>query len=198
MLKGEGGLPESKAEKVEQIITSDLVQRGKEMLHKLIDRLGEIDRPGESAKDAIRIFRVIENISKHHRELISVMHGGNTFRSKEFGETDLSFGTNFGSGFAASMNQEENFGAQALKGLVEGLKKPKDPGSEIKSLTESLIMARDSFGKDSHIFKKIQARLDHILDERVIPLGTIDLPIEGGQDIPVEIADIPQEESDAE
>jgi hypothetical protein len=179
----EGGLGNDPTAALEKDIATDLLQRGKYMLDKIVYQLEEV-------KDAVRLFRMIENIAKHHRELIAAMHGGDTFKAQH-----ASFGESLGLGYGVG-NQEENFGAQALKGLVEGLK-PKNKSAEIKSLTEALNNAINASPHDGgELAKKIKKRLNQLLDETVIPIGTVDLP--SGGEAEVEIADIPKEESDAE
>jgi hypothetical protein len=169
----EGGLGDDPTAALEKAIAADLLQRGKGMLHKIVGQL-------EDVKDAVRLFRMVENIAKHHRELIAAMHGGDTFKAQNPLFSDLGLGYGVG-------NQEENFGAQALKGLVEGLKKPKDKGAEIKSLTDALNNAINASPHDGgELANKIKKHLNRLLDEKVIPLGTVDLPSAG----PDRIADL--------
>lgn len=171
----EGGLGNDPTVTLETEICEALMERGKEMLAKIVARL-------DNGCDPVRVFRLLENIAKHHRELIAAMHGGDSFRRKNsilgISSGDIDFG-----------NQEENFGAQALKGLVEGLKKPKDPGGEIKALTEALSVA-DKAGMNV-VAEKLHKRLDKLLDESVTTLGTIDLPT--GGEMTVEAVDEKEE-----
>jgi len=189
--KEEGGLGDDPTVALEKDISAALMERGKEMLAKIVARL-------ENGCDPVRVLRLLENIAKHHRELIAALHGGDNFHKKHGGFDSLispssdEIMMSVGSGGTFG-NQEENFGAQALKGLVGALKKPKDTGGEIKALTEALYSA----GKmaEHNLCHKIRKRLDHLLDETVIPLGSVDLP--SGGEARVEVVDEPKEESDA-
>jgi len=162
--KDEGGLKDDSVAKMEKVIASDLAARGKDMLNKLVDAL--------DGDNAVRMLRIIENIAKHHRELIAAMAGGDTFRSK-FATSDDTFGLGGLSVGASYGNQEENFGAQALKGLVEGLKdiRPKNnrQGAEVRDLVEAMDLARSRTDDDSmrNIAMKINEKLTRMLDEDV-------------------------------
>lgn len=179
-----GGLGDDPTVTLEREISATLIERGKEMLAKILVGLNH------NGCDPVRVFRLLENISKHHRELIAALHGGDTFQKKHGGLWGL--GEDGISSMGVYGNQEENFGAQAIKGLVEGLKKPRDKGGEIKSLTEALSVAIN--GGMTALAGKLQDRLDKLLDESVTTLGTIDLP--SGGEATVECVD-EKEETDA-
>ncbi len=163
-----GGLGDDLTVALEEEISTELMERGKGILAKIVARL-------DNGCDPVRVFRLLENIAKHHRELIAALHGGDTFHKKGlFGLGEYNPGYDSPVSFG---NQEENFGAQALKGLVEGLKKPRDKGGEIASLTEALSMATKSRDdKMVALAEKLQKRLNHLLDDDIIPLGTLELP----------------------
>jgi len=163
--KSDGGLGPDPMVEMEKVITSDLVSRGKEMLHVLVGVM--------ESTNAVRILRIIENIAKHHRELIATMNGGDTFQAK-YGQSSLfgsdatiGTGTNFG-------NQEENFGAQALKGIVEGFRgvaegfmNPRKDGRDIKALVEALDLAtsRTNNPKMRMIATKLDQKLNKMIDD---------------------------------
>jgi hypothetical protein len=184
-----GGLGDDPTVALEKEISTALVDRGKEMLAKILVGLNN------NGCDPVRIFRLLENIAKHHRELIAALHGGDSFRRKNSSLFNL--GDSPGYDAPIFGNQEENFGAQALKGLVEGLKKPQDKGGEIKALTEALSRAtsEDSHPSMNMLARKLEKRLEKLLDETVTTLGTIDLPT--GGEATVECVD-EKEETDAE
>lgn len=163
--KDEGGLGTDPMSEVERVITSDLVARGKDMLAKLVETL--------DGDNAVRMLRIVENIAKHHRELIAAMNGGDTFRGKFGSSVNENVDALGGLGSVMNFNnQEENFGAQALKGLVDGRNeheksKVGGSGAEIKALVEALDLATSKNGdpKMNMIATKLDQKLSRMLDD---------------------------------